>query len=209
MEKPVLVCLDMEGVLVPEIWIAVAEKIGVQELLVTTREIPDYDELMQRRLKILNQQKITLSDIEHVVSELRPLEGATEFLHWLRARCQVIILSDTFYELAGPLIQQLGYPTIFSHTLEVNECGAIRNYHLRQADQKRHAVAALKSLHFRVLAAGDSYNDISMLQEAHAGIFFRPPESICEQFPQFPVTVTYAELKAQLREAGAFSAHGG
>ena len=205
MKKPVLVCLDMEGVLVPEIWIAVAEKMGVQELFVTTREIPDYDELMKRRLKILDERHIVLPDIERVVSQLEPLEGAVEFLSWLRTRCQVVILSDTFYELAGPLIKQLGYPTIFSHTLEVGEGGIIRNYRLRQSDQKRHAVAALKSLQFQVLAAGDSYNDISMLQEAHEGIFFRPPESICSQFPQFPVTYTYVELKAQLRKAGGIS----
>lgn len=197
MTEPVLTCLDMEGVLVPEIWLAVAEKTGIPELKVTTRDIPDYDELMQRRLAILSHHKIRLSDIERVVTGMEPLPGAAEFLSWLRERCQVIILSDTYYELVGPLMKQLDYPSIFSHTLETDESGFIRNYHLRQKDQKRHAVAALKSLQFRVLAAGDSYNDISMLEEAHAGFLFRPPDSFRTEFPQFPVCQSYSELKLQ------------
>ncbi len=204
MTKPGLTCLDLEGVLVPEIWIAVAEKIGVSELKVTTRDIPDYDELMKRRLAILADRGIRLTDINRVVAGMEPLEGAAEFLTWLRMRCQVVILSDTYYVLVGPLMKKLDYPNIFSLTLEVDSSGLIRNYHLRQPDQKRQAVAAFKSLEFHVLAAGDSYNDISMLQEAHASVLFRPPDSISGKFPLFPVTHTYAELKEQLAKAGNF-----
>ena len=202
MTNPVITCLDMEGVLTPEIWLAVAEKTGIRELNVTTRDIPDYDELMKLRLGILSKHHIRISDITRVVADLGPLEGASEFLAWLRTRCQVIVLSDTYYDLVGPLMQQLGFPTIFSHTLEIDGAGNIINYHLRQKDQKRHAVAALKGLHFRVLAAGDSYNDISMLKEADAGIFFRPPEGIRTEYPQFPVTRSYEELKEELCRAG-------
>ncbi len=202
MTNPVITCLDMEGVLTPEIWLAVAEKTGIQELNVTTRDIPDYDELMKLRLGILAKHQVRISDITRVVAGLGPLEGANEFLQWLRARCQVIILSDTYYDLVGPLMQQLGFPTIFSHTLEIDNEGYITKYHLRQKDQKRCAVAALKGLHFRVLAAGDSYNDISMLKEADAGMFFRPPESIRTEFPQFPVTRSYEELQEELCRVG-------
>ena len=202
MANPLITCLDMEGVLTPEIWLAVAEKTGIKELNVTTRDVPDYDELMKLRLGILAKHHVRIDDITRVVADLGPLEGANEFLSWLRARCQVIILSDTYYDLVGPLMQQLGFPTIFSHTLEIDNEGHIRNYHLRQKDQKRHAVAALKGLHFRVLAAGDSYNDISMLKEADAGMFFRPPESIRSEYPQFPVTRSYQELKEELCRVG-------
>ena len=203
MTNPVITCLDMEGVLTPEIWLAVAEKTGIKELNVTTRDIPDYDELMKLRLGILSKHHVRITDISRVVADLGPLEGASEFLAWLRLRCQVIVLSDTYYDLVGPLMQQLGFPTLFSHTLEIDGDGNIINYHLRQKDQKRHAVAALQGLHFRVLAAGDSYNDISMLKEADAGIFFRPPESIQTEYPQFPVTRSYDELKTELCRAGA------
>ncbi|RMH03367.1 MAG: bifunctional phosphoserine phosphatase/homoserine phosphotransferase ThrH [Nitrospirae bacterium] len=202
MIKPVLTCLDMEGVLVPEIWIAVAQKTGLSELQVTTRDIPNYDELMRYRLAVLERYHIRLADITRVVGGMQPLEGAQEFLAWLRERCQVIILSDTYYEFIGPLMKQLEFPTIFSHTLEVDHTGMIRAYYLRQHDQKRCAVEALKGLGFRVLAAGDSYNDISMLQAADAGILFKPPASIVEEFPQFPVARTYLELKAQLGRNG-------
>lgn len=205
MANPLITCLDMEGVLTPEIWLAVAEKTGIKELNVTTRDIPDYDELMKLRLGILAKHHVRIGDITRVVAELGPLEGASSFLQWLRARCQVIILSDTYYDLVGPLMQQLGFPTIFSHTLEIDGEGNIINYHLRQKDQKRHAVAALKGLHFRVLAAGDSYNDISMLKEADAGIFFMPPDSIRAEYPQFPVSRTYEELKDELCRAGGLS----
>lgn len=202
MIQPVLTCLDMEGVLTPEIWLAVADKTGIADLKVTTRDIPDYDELMKFRLKILADHRVRIADIRNVVAELRPLEGAAAFLDWLRTRCQVIILSDTFYDLVAPLMQQLQYPSIFCHTLEIDEDGFIRNYHLRQADQKRHAVAALKNLKFRVLAAGDSYNDISMLKEADAGVLFCPPDSIKLEFPQFPVVKSYGELREEFCRAG-------
>ena len=202
MDQPVVTCLDLEGVLIPEIWLAVSEQMGVSELRITTRDIPDYDELMKRRLAILNDHKISLKDIEKAIDGMSPLPGASDFLFWLRERCQVIILSDTFYELAGPLMKQLQYPTLFSHNLEVDDQGVIRHYHLRQQDQKRHAVSALKGLNFRVLAAGDSYNDISMLSEAHAGNLFRPPNSFKTEFPQFPICQTYEELQLQLTHQG-------
>ena len=202
MSRPVLACLDLEGVLVPEIWINVAKKTAISELRLTTRDVADYDLLMKRRLGILDQQGLKLHDIQAVIGTMDPLEGATEFLAWLRERCQVIILSDTFYEFAQPLMQRLAYPTIFCNRLEVDQGGRIVNYHLRQTDQKRKSVTALKSLQFLVVAAGDSYNDTSMLAEADAGIFFRPPDAISKEFPQFPVTQTYAELKEAFCKAG-------
>ncbi|TAJ31999.1 MAG: bifunctional phosphoserine phosphatase/homoserine phosphotransferase ThrH [Nitrospirae bacterium] len=200
--QPVLTCLDLEGVLVPEIWVNVAQKTGIGELRLTTRDIPDYDVLMKRRLGILDRHKLTLQDIQDVIATMAPLDGAGEFLGWLRERCQVIILSDTFYEFALPLMKQLAYPTLFCNRLEVDDRGRIVDYHLRQPDQKRQSVIALKSLRFRVIAAGDSYNDTGMLAEAEAGIFFRPPTAIAKEFPQFPVTQTYAELSQQLCKAG-------
>ncbi len=195
MSRPVLACLDLEGVLVPEIWINVAKKTGISELSLTTRDVPDYDLLMKRRLEILEQRRLRLPDIQAVIATMAPLEGAGGFLNWLRQRCQVIILSDTFYEFALPLMQQLDYPTLFCNRLEVDEGGRITNYHLRLPDQKRQSVAALKQLRFRVVAAGDSYNDTTMLAEADVGILFRPPDTIVKEFPQFPVTRTYPELK--------------
>ncbi len=205
MKSPVVTCLDMEGVLTPEIWLALAEKTGIADLNVTTRDIPDYDELMKLRLDVLAKFDLKLSDITEVVAGLKPLDGAVEFLTWLRERCQVIILSDSYYDLVSPLMKQLHYPSIFCHTLEIDDTGYIRNYSLRQQDQKRHAVAAVKSLNFHVLAAGDSYNDLSMLQEADAGFFFRPPDSICSEYPQFPVTRSYSELMDRFASAGGFS----
>ncbi len=202
MARPVLACLDLEGVLVPEIWINVAKKTGISELSLTTRDVPDYDLLMKRRLEILEQRRLRLPDIQAVIATMAPLEGAGGFLNWLRERCQVIILSDTFYEFALPLMQQLDYPTLFCNRLEVDEGGRITNYHLRLPDQKRQSVAALKQLRFRVVAAGDSYNDTSMLAEADAGILFRPPDTIIKEFPQFPVARTYLELKEQFSKAG-------
>jgi phosphoserine/homoserine phosphotransferase len=187
-------CLDLEGVLVPEIWINVAERTGVDALRITTRDEPDYDVLMKRRLAILKERGLGLPDIHAVIEEMGPLEGAREFLDRLREGFQVIILSDTFYQFAKPLMRQLGWPTLFCHRLEVDPEGRIVNYHLRQADPKRRAVAALRSLAFRVIAAGDSYNDTSMLSEADAGILFRPPDNVIREFPQFPVTRSYAEL---------------
>lgn len=202
MQNPVIVCLDLEGVLVPEIWVNFAAKTGIEELKITTREMPDYDALMKRRLKILDQHGFTLPDIQAVIDAMGPLEGAAEFIAWLRERTQVIILSDTFYEFALPLMRRLGYPTIFCNQLEIGANGRIVNYKLRQPNQKKHAVAALKTLNFRVMAAGDAYNDTAMLGEAHAGFFFRPPDHLPKEFPQFPVTQTYAELQARFAEAG-------
>ncbi|MGQ0811779.1 MAG: bifunctional phosphoserine phosphatase/homoserine phosphotransferase ThrH [Nitrospiraceae bacterium] len=203
MHNPVIVCLDLEGVLVPEIWINVALKTGIDELKVTTREMPDYNALMKRRLEILDRHKLKLADIQSVIATMKPLEGATEFMEWLRENTQVMILSDTFYEFALPLMRQLGYPTILCNQLEIDREGRIIHYQLRQQDQKKHVVIALRKLNFRILAAGDAYNDTAMLGEADAGFFFRPPEKVAKEFPQFPVTQTYEELKGQLCDAGS------
>jgi phosphoserine / homoserine phosphotransferase len=202
MTQPVVACLDLEGVLIPEIWINVAEKTGIADLRLTTRDMPDYGALMKRRLGILDEHKLRLADIQSVIAMMRPLEGATEFIEWLRERCQVIIVSDTFSEFALPLMRQLGYPTIFCNRLEVDTAGRIVNYHLRQPDQKRASVIALKGLQFRVLATGDAYNDTSMLGAADAGVFFRPPQNVAKEFPQFPVVHTYEGLKEQFCKAG-------
>ena len=202
MTQPVLACLDLEGVLIPEIWINVAEKTGIADLRLTTRDMPDYGALMKRRLGILEQHKLRLVDIQAVIATMRPLEGASEFIEWLRDRCQVIIVSDTFSEFALPLMRQLGYPTIFCNRLEVDGAGRIVNYHLRQPDQKRASVLALKSLNLRVLATGDAYNDTSMLGAADAGVFFRPPDNVAKEFPQFPVVHTYEALKEQFCKSG-------
>lgn len=202
MNKPVIVCLDLEGVLVPEIWIGVALKTGIDELKITTREMPDYDALMKRRLAILDQHKLTIADIQSVIDTMGPLEGASEFIAWLRERCQVVILSDTFYQFALPLMRRLGYPTLFCNQLDIDGQGRILAHHMRMQNQKKHSVAALNSLNFHTLAAGDAYNDTAMLAEAHAGFFFRPPAHLPKEFPQFPVTHTYKELQARLSEAG-------
>ena len=194
--KPVVAGLDLEGVLVPEIWINVAEKTKIPVLRLMTRDERNYDALMKRRIKILDERKLTLKDIQDVIGTMAPLDGAKDFLAWLRARCQVIILSDTFSQFATPLMRQLDYPTIFCNTLEIAPDGRIVNYYLRLPDQKRASVLALKNLKFHVVAAGDSYNDMSMMMAADAGIFFRPPASITKEFPQFPVAQTYAELQA-------------
>jgi phosphoserine / homoserine phosphotransferase len=203
MRKPVLVCLDLEGVLVPEIWINVALKTGIEDLKITTREMPDYDKLMERRLKILDQHQLKIHDIQGVIAQMGPLDGAIEFVAWLRERYQVVILSDTFYQFAEPLMRQLGFPTLFCNQLEIDGSGRILAYHMRMNDPKKHAVAAFKSLNFLTMAAGDSYNDTAMLGEADAGFFFRPPEHLPKEFPQFPVTQTYRELQGRLTKAGA------
>ncbi len=203
-----IACLDLEGVLVPEIWIGVAERSGIADLRLTTRDVPDYDELMTRRLGILDEHGLGLPDIQEVIAGLEPLPGARAFLDWLRERMQVVILSDTFYPFAAPLMRQLGWPTLFCHNLEVAEDGRIVDYHLRQRDPKRQAVKALRSLNFRVIASGDSYNDTTMLEEADAGILFRPPENVIREFPQYPVTSTYEELRAEFERAEA-AAEGG
>ncbi|HRD66606.1 MAG TPA: bifunctional phosphoserine phosphatase/homoserine phosphotransferase ThrH [Candidatus Competibacter sp.] len=195
-----LACLDLEGVLVPEIWINVAERTGIEALRLTTRDIPDYDQLMRRRLDLLDQHGLTLPDIQRVIAGMGPLEGASEFLDWLRERFQVVILSDTYYEFAMPLMRQLGWPALFCHRLEVVEDRVV-NYVLRQADSKRQAVRAFHELNFRVIAAGDSYNDTAMLAEAEAGILFRPPQNVIDEFPQFPVARTFQEMREEFRKA--------
>jgi phosphoserine / homoserine phosphotransferase len=192
-----IACLDLEGVLVPEIWIAFAEKTGIEKLKLTTRDIPDYDELMQGRLKILDENNLKLDDIQDVIKGIEPLPGAKNYLNKLREHFQIIILSDTFYEFAAPLMAQLGYPTLFCHSLIVDENKKIENYQLRQKDGKSKAVEALKGLNFKVIASGDSYNDTGMLKAAHRGIFFCPPDSIIKEFPQFPVTREYDECFSQ------------
>jgi phosphoserine/homoserine phosphotransferase len=196
-----ITCLDLEGVLVPEIWVHVAERTGIDSLRRTTRDEPDYDVLMRGRLEILGREGIRLPDIEAVIAEMGPMPGAREFLDWLRERMQVVILSDTFYPFAGPLMRQLGWPTLFCHQLEVDDAGRIIDYALRMPDQKRAAVEAFRKLAFQVIAAGDSYNDTSMLGAAHAGILFRPPENVVAEFPQFPVTRDYGELREAILKA--------
>ena len=193
-----LACLDLEGVLLPEIWIAFAEKTEIEQLKLTTREIPDYDELMQGRLKILNDNNLKLIDIQNVIKTLSPLAGAIDFLAWLKSEFQVIILSDTFYQFVEPLMKSLDYPTLFCNDLIVNSKGDITGYQLRQKDGKTKAVSALKKLNFKVIAAGDSYNDTGMLQEADAGILFCPPDNVIKEFPQFPVSRNYEEFKKTL-----------
>jgi phosphoserine/homoserine phosphotransferase len=198
-----IVCLDLEGVLVPEIWIAFSRRTGIAEFSRTTRDEPDYDKLMRWRLSLLRQHRLKLADIQAVIGGMSPMEGAKAFLDDLRSRYQVVILSDTFYEFADPLMAQLGRPTLFCHRLEVDDEGFVAAYKLRQPDQKRHAVSALKGLNFQVIAAGDSYNDTGMLGAADAGFFIHPPESIVQQFPQFPVNASYEELTASIDGAAA------
>ena len=198
-----IVCLDLEGVLVPEIWIEFSQRTGIPELRRTTRDEPDYDKLMKGRLALLAQHKLGLPDIQKVIAAMGPMAGAKDFLDDLRQRYQVIILSDTFYEFAMPLMQQLGMPTLFCHRLEADAHGFLVNYQLRMPQQKREAVKRFKELNFKVIAAGDSYNDTAMLIEADAGILFHPPENVIREFPQFPVTMSYAELDAEIRKASA------
>jgi phosphoserine/homoserine phosphotransferase len=196
-----LVCLDLEGVLVPEIWIEFAGRAGIPELARTTRDEPDYDRLMAGRLSILRDHGLGLPDIQRVIEGMGPLDGARDFLDTLRESFQVIILSDTFYEFAQPLMRQLGFPTLFCHSLDIDAVGTLVNYRLRMPDQKRAAVRRLRELQFHVVAAGDSYNDIAMLGEAHRGILFRPPEVVASEFPQFPVTRNYGELRRGVDDA--------
>ena len=193
-----IVCLDLEGVLVPEIWIEFSKRTGIPELARTTRDEPDYDKLMRARLQILERHRLGLPDIQKVIDGMGPLPGAHEFLSRLRSRFQVVILSDTFIQFAQPLMRQLGWPTLFCHELEVALDGAVRDYRLRMPNHKRAAVAAFRSLNFRTVAAGDSYNDVAMLAEADAGIFIHPPANVAAEFPQFPVTHDYPELEAAI-----------
>jgi len=196
-----LACLDLEGVLIPEIWIKFAEKTGIENLKATTRDIPDYDELMTMRLGELDKHGLGLNEIQEVISTLSPLDGAQEFVNWLRERFQVIILSDTFYEFAGPLMKQLGYPTLLCHKLTVDGNGKVTDYNIRQANPKRQSIVALKSLYYRTIAAGDSYNDTTMLAEADAGILFKAPQNVIEEFPQYPAVHTYDDLKQEFLKA--------
>jgi len=198
-----IVCLDLEGVLVPEIWIAFAQRTGIAAFNRTTRDEPDYDKLMQFRLALLRQHGLKLADIQAVVGGMAPMAGAKDFLDELRSRYQVIILSDTFYEFADPLMQQLGRPTLFCHRLVVDGEGFVADYKLRQPNQKFHAVNALKGLNYQVIAAGDSYNDTGMLGAADAGFFIHPPPGIVAQFPQFPVNHSYEELRVAIESAAA------
>jgi phosphoserine/homoserine phosphotransferase len=203
MAEPTVACLDLEGVLVPEIWINVAERTGIAALRRTTRDEPDYDKLMRGRLAILDEHRLGLPDIQAVIDGMAPLDGALGFLDWLRSRTQVIILSDTFAQFAQPLMRKLGWPTLFCNSLDVEPSGRIAGYTLRIADGKRRAVEAFRAIAFRTVAAGDSYNDTTMLATADAGILFRPPANVIADFPQFPVTTTYDELRAAFVRAGA------
>ncbi len=196
-----IACLDLEGVLVPEIWIAFAEKTGIEALKKTTRDEPDYDVLMRYRLDILREHGLGLNEIQEVIATLEPLPGAIEFVDWLRERFQVVILSDTFYEFASPLMKQLGYPTLLCHRLETAEDGTVIDYHLRQANPKRQAVVGFKSMYYRTIAAGDSYNDTTMLAEADAGILFHAPDNVIAEFPQFPAVQSFADLKSEFIRA--------
>lgn len=196
-----LLCLDLEGVLIPEIWINFAECTGIDELRATTRDIPDYDQLMKQRLKILDQHGYGLPDIQKVIDTLQPLDGAREFVDWAREHFQLIILSDTFYEFARPLMRKLGSPTLLCHRLEVDGSGRITDYILRQKDPKRASVQALHTLNYRIIAAGDSYNDTSMLGEADQGILFHAPDNVIREFPQFPAVHSYADLKREIIKA--------
>ena len=196
-----IVCLDLEGVLVPEIWIEFAERTGIEELRATTRDIPDYDVLMKQRLALLDQHGLKLDDIQEVIGGLSPLPGAADFVEWLRERFQLVILSDTFYEFSQPLMRQLGWPTLLCHRLLSDDEGRVVDYRIRQPDPKRASVKAFHSLNYRVIAAGDSYNDTSMLAEADAGFLLHAPDNVIQEFPQFPAMNNYAELQVAI--AGA------
>ena len=198
-----IVCLDLEGVLVPEIWINFAERTGIPEFRRTTRDEPNYDKLMRFRLDLLAEKKLGLPDIQKVICDMGPMPGARTFLDALREDYEVIILSDTFYEFAHPLMRQLAWPTLFCHSLETDTEGVVTNYHLRMPEQKREAVTRFKQMNFTVVAAGDSYNDTAMLNEADAGILFHPPENVIREFPQFPVTFNYDELRSEIDKAFA------
>jgi len=190
-----IVCSDLEGVFVPEIWINVSERTGIPELRITTRDEPDYNKLMLYRIDILEKHHLKLTDIQHVIATIDPLPGAVDFLSWLRSTLQMIVVSDTFIQFATPLMKKLGWPTLFCHSLEISEDDRIIGYQLRQPDPKRKTVEALQSLKYQVIACGDSYNDISMLLQAEQGILFRPPQKVVDDFPQLPVVHDYDELK--------------
>ena len=190
-----VVCSDLEGVFVPEVWINVAEKTGIPELRLTTRDVSDYNVLMRSRLRILEEKGLKLKDIQEVIAQIRPLEGALEFIDWLKQRTQLIVVSDTFIQFAEPLMKQLGRPTLFCHSLVIDEENRIVDYKLRQKDPKRKTVEALQGLKYQVIAMGDSYNDISMLEQAEVGILFRPPDNVVKDYPELPVVQDYEDLK--------------
>lgn len=193
-----VICSDLEGVFVPEIWINVAKKTGIEELRLTTRDIPDYDVLMQKRLAILKDNHLKLSDITAVIATMEPMDGAVEMIEWMRATAQLIVLSDTFVEFAKPLMQKLGWPTLFCHSLTIDKNGAIAGYNLRQPEGKKRSVEAMQSLNYDVIAMGDSYNDIAMLKAADHGILFRPPENVIAEYPELPVTYDYQEMRQRI-----------
>ena len=190
-----IVCADLEGIFVPEVWINVAERTGIEELRLTTRDISDYDVLMKKRLAILHENGLKLKDITDAIGQMEPLDGALEFLEWVRSNSQIIVVSDTFTEFAKPLMRKLGWPALLCHNLSIGPDGSIVGYNLRQQDSKREAVLSLKRLNYRVIGIGDSYNDISMLKEADTGILFRPPDNVKDEFPEFPACYSYGELK--------------
>ena len=194
-----IVCADMEGIFTPEIWIQVSQKTGIEELKLTTRDISDYDVLMKKRLGILAENGLKLKDITDVIETMDPLEGALDFLNWVREQTQIIVVSDTYVEFAKPLLRKLGWPTLFCNTLSIASDGSIADYNLRQVDGKRKTVQSLKRLNYQILAVGDSYNDITMLKEAHAGILFKPPENVRDEYPELPATYNYAELKGVMQ----------
>jgi phosphoserine/homoserine phosphotransferase len=200
MKKLITVCSDLEGVWVPEVWINVAEKTGFPELRLTTRDIKDYDQLMQYRLKFLKEKNLTLHDIQRVIATIKPLDGALEMINWLKKVTRFILVSDTFVDFADPLMEQLERPTLFCHSLEVDKNGMITGYNLRQKDSKRETVKALQGLNYEVIAFGDSYNDISMLKEADYGILFRPPRNVIDDYPELPVMTKYDEIRKFLEE---------
>ncbi len=197
-------CFDLEGVFVPEVWINVAKMTGIDELKLTTRDITDYDVLMQKRLSILKEHDLKLKDIQDVIEDIQPLDGAKEFIDYLKTKTQVFIVSDTFTEFAAPLMEKLDWPTIFCNSLEINENDEVTGYKIRQKDQKRKVVQALKSLNYDVVASGDSYNDISMLKEADQGILFRPPRNVIDDYPDFPVFHEYEDLMKKISDTIQF-----
>lgn len=196
----VFFCSDLEGVWVPEVWINVARITGIDDLKLTTRDINDYDVLMKRRIAILKEHNISLKDIQDVIAQIKPLSGAKETLDWIRSISQITIVSDTFIEFASPLMAQLDNPVLFCNYLTIDNKGMVAGYNLRQPDQKRQVVRALQNLQYKVIAFGDSYNDISMLQQAESGILFRPPQNVINDYPQFPVVSEYSELRKMIEE---------
>jgi phosphoserine/homoserine phosphotransferase len=199
-DQPVLVASDLEGVFLPEIWIAVAERTGLPDLRLTTRDVPDYGKLMHYRMQILERERLTLADIQSVIAAMEPLPGAVEFLDWLRRQAQVVIITDSFYEFVTPFLAKLRYPTLFAHRLTLNEQGMLAGYHLRTDDGKRKAAAAFRQLGFFTVGVGDSYNDTRMLAEVDRGILYRPPANVAAEFPQFPIAEDYTQLRAVLEQ---------